>query len=244
MWPYSPSWSGKWLQVTLSINQLLCCQFKLLQCSFALRLCSIGAHKADRGKVMKLYPISFAGILVLLRSAVVPIKHFWGEDSEHEQKSMRVLQPPAAQRISLLICTHSKVNLQTRTGISELNLCTNTHANTSWRAHTHMLTPRGDEGQTGLIVSSSRSREHIDFSHTPLSTHLPPTLSPLLSIFLSLPFFPVVPFFFQTYFSFSSLCLTKLLFLNLVSFYYLLAEPPNNNLTVMLTSENDLDIIK
>lgn len=55
-----------------------------------------------------------------------------------------------------------------------------------------MLTPRGDEGQTGLIVSSSRSREHIDFSHTPLSTHRP----------LSLPSFsPKDP----SYFSFLSL---------------------------------------
>ena len=48
------------------------------------------------------------------------------------------------------------------------------------------MTPRGDGGQTGLIVSSSRSREHIDFSHSPLSTHLLLAPSPPLFISLSL----------------------------------------------------------
>lgn len=68
--------------------------------------------------------------------------------------------------------------------------------------HLHSHTTRGAEGQTGLIVSSSRSREHIDFSHTPLSTHLPlARLSPLF--YSRLPkhpsyFSPTPPCFSQT----------------------------------------------
>lgn len=79
--------------------------------------------------------------------------------------------------------------LQTHTGICELKHIythSHTHACTCTHTYTHMLTPRGDEGQTGLIVSSSRSREHIDFSHTPLSTHLPLTRSPPPSLSLLL----------------------------------------------------------
>lgn len=51
----------------------------------------------------------------------------------------------------------------------------------------YTLTPRGDEGQTGLIVSSSCSKECIDFSHTPFSLNNTLSSSPKeASYFLTL----------------------------------------------------------
>lgn len=182
------------------------------------QLCSessfdLSSHKADRGKVMNFYPISFSGVITLLPSAVLPIKLIWAEDSKHKKR-----QTGAHIQTHVTTATHGthmnllKIKVNVWAGISELNIHTKMHRDaftwTRTHTYTHTLTPRGDEGQTGLIVSSSRSREHIDFSHTPLSTHLPLILSPLL------PFTPKEP----SYFSFPPfLCPALFLFLNLLS---------------------------
>ncbi|MEQ2242368.1 hypothetical protein ILYODFUR_035238 [Ilyodon furcidens] len=84
------------------------------------------------------------------------------------------------------------------TEISELKRMRKKHTYT--KRQTHTLTPRGDGGQTGVIVSSSRSREHIDFSHTPLSTHLPLILAPY-SLLLLIFFFPSLFFLILVLFS-------------------------------------------
>lgn len=146
---------------------------------------------------MNFYPISFPGI-VFLPSAVVPIKHIRAEDGKHKRRQGRT---PSYELAHTHTHTHRERHknylkvqiseqaccLQTHRGVYELNAytqethiadkspCRRTHAH-----NTHTSTPRGDEGQTGLIVSSSRSTEHIDFSHTPLSTQLPPLCSSLL----------------------------------------------------------------
>lgn len=108
---------------------------------------------------------------------------------------------------------------------------------------THTMTPRGDEGQTGLIVSSSRSRERIDFSHSPLSTHLLLTRSSTLFISLSLQrtlhnFLVLPPLscsspFLKPHFFFASMSLLPLLhFLSV----FCVVFPPLQALVLVLSS--------
>lgn len=205
------------------------------------------SHKVDRERVMKFYPISFPGIIIRLPSAVMPIKHIWADDSKHEgRKAGRAhTRVTAATQIQLHISAYESA--QTQKSMYEHVAYKHVQAFlNSIYAHkgtqTHALTPKGDEGQTGLIVSSSRSREHIDFSHTLLSTHLPLILLPplcLSSYFSLLPFPPRSSPFCQIYF-FVLRLLSFHTFSELYSLIWSVCCSCSFNCTLAPTSDTDL----
>lgn len=168
------------------------------------QLCSessfdLSSHKADRGKVMNFYPISFSGVITLLPSAVLPIKLIWAEDSKHKRR-----QTGAHIQTHVTTATHGthmnllKIKVNVWAGISELNIHTKMHRDaftwTRTHTYTHTLTPRGDEGQTGLSLPVAP--ESILIFPTLLFLHTSLSFSRLCSlllqrnlhIFLSLPF--------------------------------------------------------
>lgn len=118
----------------------ICGTFILFQlCSESLF--DLSSHKADRGKVMNFYPISFSGVIILLPSAVVPIKLIWAEDSKHKRR-----QTGAHIQTDVTTATYGthmnllKLKVNVWAGISELNIHTKMHRNAFTWTHKHTHT--------------------------------------------------------------------------------------------------------
>lgn len=176
------------------------------------QLCSessfdLSSHKADRGKVMNFYPISFSGVITLLPSAVLPIKLIWAEDSKHKRR-----QTGAHIQTHVTTATHGthmnllKIKVNVWAGISELNIHTKMHRDAFTWTRTHTYTHIDTKGRRGSdrtdCLFQSLQRAYWFFPHS--SFYTPPSHSlasapfyskgtfifffPSLSLSCSLPF--------------------------------------------------------
>lgn len=166
------------------------------------QLCSessfdLSSHKADRGKVMNFYPISFSSVITLLPSAVLPIKLIWAEDSKHKRRQTgvhiqtHVTTATHGTRMNLL-----KIKVNVWAGISELNIHTKMHRDAFTWTHTHTHWHQGETRVRQDWLSLPVAPESILIFPTLLFLHTSLSFSRLCSlllqrnlhIFLSLPF--------------------------------------------------------
>lgn len=157
------------------------------------------SHKVDRGKVMKFYPISITGTILLLSSVVVPIKHIWAEDSKSRTRQTKAHKLPTPSR------AYRTINLHKFKSQFMARLLTNAYrhfwikdmhkkrAYTKRQTHTHW-----HQGETGV------RQDWLSLPVAPESILIFPTLL-FLHTSLScsrLHFLPLLIFFFSSLFLF------------------------------------------